>query len=224
MTKQPSRKTPSGSVPDGFSQLLGEVKGRIQAAQMRAMFAVNAELVRLYWDIGQMIHQRQTQEGWGAAVIPRLSVELKNELPEIKGFSERNIKSMLAFYRDYRSPEEFVQQAVAQLPSAQHLARVVPTSGDSLLWSIPWGHHVVLMSKVKDVGIRVWYMQQTLANGWSRHVLTAMIDSASHMRVGKSICNFDKLLSSPQSDLVQQTLKDAYIINFVSLAQPIHEH
>lgn len=58
---------------------------------MRAVLSANAELVRLYWDIGRMIDQRQQQEGWGAAVIPRLARELHNELPHVKGFSERNI-------------------------------------------------------------------------------------------------------------------------------------
>ena len=95
--------------------LLADVKGRIQAAQTRAVLLVNSELVRLYWDIGQIIDERQRREGWGAAVIPRLARELHNELPELKGFSERNIKSMVAFYREYRDPAAIVQQPVAQL-------------------------------------------------------------------------------------------------------------
>ena len=68
---------------------------------------MNAELVRWYWDIGRIIHDRQHREGWGVAVIPRLAAELKNELPDLKGFSERNIDWMIAFYR--RSVKEQVQ-------------------------------------------------------------------------------------------------------------------
>ncbi len=68
----------------GFPALLGEVKLRIQSAQIRAIVAVNTELVRLYWDIGRLIDQRQHAEGWGAAVIPRLSAELRNELPDFR--------------------------------------------------------------------------------------------------------------------------------------------
>ncbi|MCK7510533.1 MAG: DUF1016 N-terminal domain-containing protein [Desulfobacterales bacterium] len=88
------------------------MKGRIREAQVRAVFTVNSELVRLYWDIGRIIDARQRHEGWGAAVIPRLAKELNNELPELKGFSERNIKRMLAFYREYPTP--IVPQAAAQ--------------------------------------------------------------------------------------------------------------
>lgn len=224
MTKSPPRSSAS-SLPSGFADLLGEVKLRIQTAQTRAMFSVNAELIRLYWDIGRMIEDRQKREGWGASVIPRLSAELRNELPELKGFSERNIKSMLAFYRDYPHPSEFVQQAVAQLGTAeispQAVAKIQPE--DSLLWSVPWGHHVHLMTKVKDVSIRRWYMEQTLANGWSRNVLTLMIESDAHRRTGKAVSNFDQQLPAPQSDLVRQTLKDPYIFDFLTLDEPFHE-
>lgn len=94
---------------EDFAALLADVKGRIQTAQTRAVLAVNARLVRLYWDIGRIIDQRQDQEGWGAAVVPRLASELKNELPELKGFSERNIKRMLAFHRAYPLPKALRQ-------------------------------------------------------------------------------------------------------------------
>ena len=88
-------------VPTGFIILLKQIKSRIAQAQMRAVLSVNAQLVRLYWDIGRMIDARQIREGWGAAVIPRLARELHNELPEEKGFSERNIGRMIAFFRAY---------------------------------------------------------------------------------------------------------------------------
>jgi len=169
--KRPPASAQSLSLPSGFADLLGEVKLRIQTAQTRAMFSVNAELIRLYWDIGRMIADRQQREGWGSSVIPRLSAELRNELPELKGFSERNIGYMISFYREYSCPGEFVQQPAAQLAAQEILQQAVaklPTSqegpqaaahlGDSLLWSVPWGHHVCLMSKVKDLLARRWYM------------------------------------------------------------------
>jgi hypothetical protein len=111
-------------IPADYAPLLAEIKARVRRAQTRAVLAVNAELIRLYWEIGGMIHQRQQQEGWGAAVIPRLARDLHNELPEEKGFSERNIKRMLAFHREYPQAS-FVPQAVAQLESD---AKVLQTS------------------------------------------------------------------------------------------------
>jgi predicted nuclease of restriction endonuclease-like (RecB) superfamily len=230
-------KRPRGAtiVRSGFAALVTEVKGRIQAAQTRAVLAVNAELVRLYWDIGRIIDERQQREGWGAAVIPRLAKELKTDLPEIKGFSERNIDHMIAFHRSYPVPSEFspppvaklahpekVPQAVAKLPARigqDPLARL----SDSLLWCVPWAHHVILIEKVKDLPTRRWYMEQTLVNGWSRNILALQIDAQAHARHGKAVSNFAAMLPAPQSDLVQQTLKDPYMFDFLTLAEPFHE-
>jgi hypothetical protein len=93
--------------------LLADIRQRVRHAQVRAVPAVNAELIRLYWEIGALIDSRQQIEGWGSAVIPRLARDLHNELPEEKGFSERNIKRMLAFFREYPHLS-FVPQPVAQ--------------------------------------------------------------------------------------------------------------
>jgi predicted nuclease of restriction endonuclease-like (RecB) superfamily len=148
---------------------LEDVRARIRAAQTRAVLAVNAELVRLYWDIGRMIDERKHREGWGAGVIPRLAQELWNELPEVKGFSERNIKLMVQFAQEYptafRGTTPIGQPPVAQLPAAE--------IRQPLVAQIPWAHNVLLMQRVKDVSARAWYMQQTLANGWSRNLLAA---------------------------------------------------
>jgi len=129
-----------------FALLLSEVKQRIQLAQTLAVLSVNSELVRLYWDIGRIIDARQKAEGWGAAVIPRLAQELKNELPELKGFSERNIGRMIAFYRDYPDPSSILPQAVTKLQpleqvpqlaalSAQTSTATQPAGGIQLRWN-----------------------------------------------------------------------------------------
>lgn len=219
-----------------FAGLLADVKGRILSAQTRAVLAVNTELVRLYWDIGQIIAERQQREGWGAAVIPRLAAELKNELPDSKGFSERNIDLMIQFYREYPDaalispqpvaklgqPQE-VPPAVARLPVTGISQPVVAKFAAAAFWSVPWAHHVILMQKVKDLPTRRWYMEQTLANGWSRNVLALQIETRAHARHGQAVSNFAAVLPAPQSDLVQQTLKDPYIFDFLTLTEPFQE-
>ena len=219
-----------------YASLLRDIKDRIQRAQTRAVLCVNAELVRLYWDIGRIIHERQQREGWGAAVIPRLAAELKNELPDLKGFSERNIGHMIAFHREYPDPAAILQQPAAKLPalpiSPQPVAKL-PTAEkvqpplaqlqESPFWSIPWFHHVILMQKVKDLPTRCWYMEQTLAGGWSRNLLTIQIDAQAHARHGTAISNFAAVLPPPQSDLITQTLKDPYIFDFLTLTEPFQE-
>lgn len=202
-----------------FHALLADVKGRIQTAQTRAVLAVNAELVRLYWDIGRLIGARQERAGWGAAVIPRLARALHNELPDLKGFSERNIKLMVQFASEYphafTPPDSIGQPAVAQLP--------LTSKGQLPVARIPWAHNILLLQKLEDLDTRRWYMEQTFANGWSRNILGLMIDAQVHLRQGKAVANFEQHLPASQSDLVRQTLKDPYIFDFLTLAEPFQE-
>lgn len=205
-----------------YTGLLADIKQRVRHAQTRAVLAVNAELIRLYWEIGALIDSRQQKEGWGATVIPRLARDLHNELPEEKGFSERNIKQMLAFYREYPHLE-FVQQAVAQIDDSPKVQQLVALFPADLILSVPWGHHGILMARVKDHATRQWYMQATMNNGWSRNILMMQIETAAHHRQGRATTNFAKRLPPPDSDLVQQTLKDPYLFDFLTLETGFHE-
>ena len=127
---------------------------------------------------------------------------------------------MIAFYRAYPTGDVFsppavaklaepekMPQPVAKLPKGQVMPLATSQTFESVLWPVPWAHHVVLIEKVKDLAARIWYMHQTLANGWSRNVLALMIDSDAHRRQGKAVSNFERLLPSPYSDLVQQGSK-----------------
>ena len=208
MTHPPASLTP---LSQGYPSLLADIKQRVRQAQVRAMLSVNAELIRLYWGIGQMIHERQQQEGWGAGVIPRLARDLHNELPEEKGFSERNIKQMLAFYREY-AQLSFVQQPAAQIETEPKVPQAAALFTAELILALPWTHHAILMAKVKDPATRHWYMQAALEHGWSRSILVMQIETAAHQRQGRAASNFALRLPKPESDLVQQTLKDPYVV------------
>lgn len=107
-----------------YTDLLTLVKQRIGQGQTRAVQAANAELISLYWDMGRMIHERQQQEGWGAGVIPRLERDIRNELSEVRGFSERNIKLMVQFYREYPALLSIGQRPVAQLSEQMSLTEI----------------------------------------------------------------------------------------------------
>jgi predicted nuclease of restriction endonuclease-like (RecB) superfamily len=110
-----------------YGELLSDLKTRVRQAQLKASLAVNAEMILLYWDVGQMIHQRQQQDGWGTGVIPRLSRDLRNELPELKGFSERNIGYMIRFAREY-DVSVILQQPVAKLAEPVESSAIIPQS------------------------------------------------------------------------------------------------
>jgi len=217
----------------GYADLLHEIKKRIRQAQVRAVLSANKEMILLYWDIGLLIAKRQLAEGWGAAIIPRLAKDVKNDMPESKGFSERNLKRMVRFYREYPFLSEFVPRAVAQLETntantkvPQAVALSSPEDREQmrhLVVRLPWGHNILLIEKIKNPKIRVWYMRMTIEQGWSRNVLNLMIDSDSYGQEGNAVTNFDRMLPSPQSDLARQALKDPYIFDFLTLDEPFRE-
>lgn len=208
-----------------YPVLLAEIKQRIQQGQVRAILAVNQELLALYWDIGRLIDARQKQQGWGAGVIPRLAKDLHNALPEEKGFSERNIKLMVQFFREYPTlfgSPAIGQPPVAQLPESSGLVSM-SIQGQPAVAQIPWAHNVLLMQRLKDPAVRQWYAEATLAYGWSRSILHMQIESAAHARQGKATSNFALRMPPPQSDLARQALKDPYLFDFLTLAEPFHE-
>jgi len=200
-----------------YGDLLRDIKNRIRRAQVKATLSVNAEMILMYWDVGRMIHERQQEKGWGAGVIPRLSKDIRNELSEVKGFSERNIGYMIRFAREYGDPA-ILQQAVAKLPADDYLSIL-----KQLVSQIPWGHNIALMERVKDLSHRLWYMQQTIEQGWSRDTLGLMIKSDACKRQGKSVTNFEVHLPASQSELARQTLKDPYLFDFLTLTEPFEE-
>lgn len=184
-----------------YAEFLRDLKTRIRQAQVKAALAVNRELVSLYWQIGREILARQASEGWGAKVIDQLAKDLKTEFPEMTGLSRTNLLYMRAFAEAY--PDELI----VQQPAGQ----------------IPWFHNCVLLDKVKDPKQRLWYIQQTIANGWSRNVLVLQIESQLFERQGNAITNFDQALPKPQSDLAQQLLKDPYNFEFLTLSRDVQE-
>jgi predicted nuclease of restriction endonuclease-like (RecB) superfamily len=199
-----------------YPELLRDIKNRVRKAQIKATMSVNAEMLALYWDIGRLIDQRQSEKGWGSKIIPQLSRDVRNELPELKGFSERNIKRMLAFYREYRGLI-IVPQAVAQL-DVQGIRDLY-----GLIFKLSWSHNFILMERIKDLKARRWYMEQALADGWGRDALESMIRSDAFGRKGKAVTNFAVQLPTPQSELAVEALKDPFIFDFLTLEEPFHE-
>jgi predicted nuclease of restriction endonuclease-like (RecB) superfamily len=217
-----------------YQSLLVDIKARIRNAQTKAALAVNAEMIMLYWGIGKIISKLQTKQGWGATVTARLANDIRNELPEIKGFSERNLKFMVQFYKEHNSDNVFRKQPVSQLLEdvsigKQPVSQLGNANHEKIEFmkqsvsQVPWGHNILLMQKIKEMEKRLWYIQQTILNGWSRNVLALMIKSDLYLRQGEAINNFSKTLPDPQSDLVKETLKDPYIFDFITIAQPFTE-
>lgn len=187
--------------PAGYGEWLADLKARVHAAQQRAALAVNRELLALYWGIGRDILERQVAGTWGDGVLNQVSADLRAEFPEMKGFSRSNLKYMRAFAEAWPEPE-FGQQPVGQ---------------------IPWGHNLVLLTKLKDRETRLAYAASVLEHGWSRAVLVHHIEARTVERQGKALTNFELHLPKPQSDLARETLKDPYRFDFLGVGNEAAE-
>ncbi|MBI1850349.1 MAG: DUF1016 domain-containing protein [Planctomycetes bacterium] len=184
----------------GYSKVLAEIKRRIGHERVRVVLAANSAMVLLYWDIGRRILERQERLGWGAKVIDRLSADLREAYPDMRGLSPRNL-FMRSFAAAY--PERgIVKQVVSQLP---------------------WGHVVRVLQRVKDPEVHLWYTRSSIQHGWSRSALELQIDRRAHERHGKALTNFKATLPPDDSDMAGQVFKDPYLFDFLGTADPRRE-
>lgn len=192
---------PRSELPRGYAQTLGEIKQRIKQERLRVVMSANSAMVLLYWDIGRLILQRQQREGWGARVIDRLSLDLREAYPEMKGFSSRNLLFMRSF-AEACPDAAVVKQLVSQLP---------------------WGHVIRLLQRVKEPKIREWYIRKSIEHGWSRSVLELQVDGHAHARHGRALTNFNATMPPADSDMATQVFKDPYLFDFLGTADPRRE-
>lgn len=173
--KQPSStaSAPTATLtPLGFAELFQELKKKIQEARLSAAVAVNQRLIKLYWEMGKAIFEIQKTQKWGSRDVESLGNELQKAFPGISGFSRSNLFKMRAFYLSYEKVSQTVRQ-FEELPIAQ----------------IPWGHNIILVTKIKDTEERLWYAHMTIEEGWTREALEDAIGSKYFRRHGKAITN-----------------------------------
>ena len=183
-----------------YIEIIETIKGEIRGAQYKAALSVNRELIMLYYHIGTVINEHKT---WGSKFIENLAADIRIAFPNVKGYSVRNLKYMAKLANTYPD-EEFVQQAVAQ---------------------IPWGHNTVLLDKLSSSEERLWYAEKVIENGWSRNVLIHQIEGGLYQRqaIASKITNFEARLPASQSELALQTMKDPYLFDFIPLKENMLE-
>lgn len=217
------------SLSPEYSNWLKALKTRIRSAQINASLAANRELILFYWELGESISIKLIENKWGAKVIDQLSSDLASAFPDMRGFSRRNlyyVKKFYEFFQEFAGSEIIVPPVGAQMETsivprseAQTMPPIVPQIGGQL----PWSHIKIILDKISDHQEALFYIRETLENGWGRDVLALQIKSNLYSRQGKAITNFKATLPDPQSDLAQQTIKDPYNFDFLTLTKPYNE-
>jgi predicted nuclease of restriction endonuclease-like (RecB) superfamily len=181
------------SLPGDYGATLKAIKQRVQRERVHAVLAANSAMVLLYWDIGRLILERQSREGWGAKVIDRLARDLRKSFPEMQSFSSRNLLFMRRFAEEFPDAS-IVKQLVSQLP---------------------WGHVIRLMQRVEEPVAREWYVRQAISQGWSRSVLELQLLANAYQRQGKALTNFATALPLAESRRATAVFKDPYLFDFL---------
>lgn len=243
-----------------YKSWLITLKSTILQSQIKAAVSVNSELIKLYWDLGKQIVEKQENAKWGTGFINQLSRDLKEEFPDMGGFSKRNLELIKQWYLFYfqlfiktkqvvsqfkTSKNEETKQVVSQIEKPiveqdtlqfenqfweqpvpkiesenrqQEISKIKPQ-----LFNIPWGHHILILQKIKNISESTFYIQKTIENNWSRAILQVQIETNLYARQGKAINNFESVLPKPQSDLAKEMLKDPYNFSFLTLEQNVQE-
>lgn len=234
-----------------YKNWISELKLKVRSAQIKAAIAVNKELILFYWDLGNMLSDKIKTSNWGDKVLENVSKDLKDEFPEMKGFSKTNLKYIRMFY-DYFSSNFVIghqavdqlqsieiqsnkisQQAVDQIEKVEDKTHEISSNAvnpdknqlivQQLVAQIPWGHIIIIITRIKNVEEAFFYIQKTKENNWSRDVLSLQIKSNLFQRQGTAITNFSNTLPEPFSDMAQQTLKDPYVFDFLQLSEGYKE-
>lgn len=219
-----------------YLQWVNELCMRYRQSQIKAAVKVNTEMLKFYWSLGRDIVTLKAEDRWGSKFFHNLSRDLKEANPSTTCFSPKNLLYMKNFYCMYQPYFEIGQQVADQLGENVFLPQLGAKNGsyeigqqlaDQLendIFLTPWGHHMLLIDKFfKEPQKALFYVHQTVKNGWSRNVLHNFIDSSLYERQGKALSNFKSTLPNVDSDLAQEITKDPYNFAFTGITKPYNE-
>ena len=202
-----------------YKQWIQSLSNRYRQSQIKAAVHVNREMLAYYWELGHDIVQLDAENRWGSGFMRMLSQDLKEALPEATGLTRTNLYYCKKFYLLYSqkdiifpqvggklsatSSHEIVPQVEGQIKDA--ILPQVEAEIPALISAVPWGHHKYIMDKCQnDVNKALFYVRQTVENGWSRAMLFNWMDSDLYARQGKALTNFSVTLPADTSDLARE--------------------
>lgn len=224
-----------------YLEWIKDLGTRFRRSQIKAAVKVNEEMLRFYWELGHDIVERDAENHYGSRFFSILSHDLKEATSMTSGLSERNIRYAKDFYLLYNQEVRILQQPAAksdlvevtkdeeklQQPAAKSNDTILPQLVEQIkseIFSVPWGHHMLLIDKCKNAPQKaLFFVHQTMQNGWSRNMLLNFLDTDLYERQGKALTNFSRTLPDETSDLAQELTKDPYDFAFTGITGKYNE-
>ena len=212
-------KSESFMADENYVEWLTSLKQRIRTTQLKAAVQVNREMLRLYWNLGEDICEKQKQYKWGSNFMKQLSLDLRAEFPQADGFSWSNLYKIRKWFLYYSSKQEILYQPGTKIQKTEESHIPIP----EILLSVPWRHHTVIVQKCETIQEAVFYLKRTVADNMSRAALEHAIDGKLYEHAGKALNNFGLTLPDTQGALATDILKDPYNLEFISMEGRIDE-
>ena len=221
-------------IDKNYKQWVKALVERYRETLVRASVKVNSEQLMYNFLLGRDIVEMHVEERWGEGVIPQLSKDLKREMPTVEGLSVTNLRYCRRFYLLYCKLVTIhphlggeltvdADNAIRPQVEGELSTRILPQETEAI-FRVPWGHHKLILDTVKgDVNKAIFYINQTIENGWSRSLLLNWIDTGMYERAGKSLTNFSVTIPNPSSDLAQELTKDPYNFAFAGVKKRHNE-
>ena len=170
----------------------------IEQSKARAIRAVNAEMIEMYWQIGKYISEKANNDGWGKSVVQDFANFLKQAYPTASGFSAQNIWRMKQFYETYKDNEKL----------------------SPLVREITWSNNLLIMSGCKTDESKEFYLRLTIANGYGKRELERQIDSMLFERTMLSTAKNKELI---ERNPAVGALRDSYVLEFLNIPEDYKE-
>jgi len=187
----------------GYSELFQGVVNQIQHARVEAALEANKLIGKMYFNIGRIITENQEKYGWGKSIVEKLAIDLNAIFEGRDGFSPQNLWYMRQYYLGYKNNEALLD----------------------LTFAIPWGQNILIISKIKDIKEREYYLKATAGNAWSRSVLLNQIKAEAYQAYleNPKTHNFNQVLPEHLAEQADETLKSKYNLEFLGVNKPIIE-
>lgn len=217
-----------------YNDAVKQIKTAILQSQAKALKGVNQEQLALYYGIGRYISQNSREGFWGKDAISTISRQLSIEMPGLKGFSPRNLRNMRLFYEEWKCFDTNLADTSAKLQPRKELADTSAKKEDGsgmipllledipvvAFFSIGFSHHILILSKVKSMGERKFYIQLCADLSLSVDALERKISEDTYHNQGKMPNNFGVTIPDyKRAFQAIQMFKDEYLLDYINVEQ-----